>query len=376
MNAASEPAPAISVLLVDDNPLDRGMVKRELRKEFSSLNIFEATNDDELNQLLDAHPFDLVITDFQIRWTDGLDVLNRIRERRPECPVVMFTATGSEEIAVQAMRAGLDDYVVKNADQMMRLRASVRAAIRHRQMMQRVMRLESDLAHLNRITTMGEMVTVLAHEVNQPLSAISNYASACSQQLKGDVEADPLIRQAIERIEDQARRAGEIVNRLKRFVIPQPARPSPSDLNRLIEEVVVLLEPQTRQEKIEILVQGDGALSAVPVDALQMQQVLVNLLTNAIQAITAFNPRRRQIEIRTARRNAQAEILVADSGPGIAPEMVPTLFQAYATTKIDGLGMGLNISRRLIESHGGTIRLATEKSALGGACFEILLPLA
>ena len=375
MTCTPKSEPEIRVLLVDDNPLDRGMVKRELSKEFSSLKIYEATNDDELNQMLDAHPFDLVITDFQIRWTDGLDVLTRIRERRPECPVVMFTATGSEEIAVQAMRAGLDDYVVKNADQMMRLRLSARSAILRRQMMQRVARLESDLAHLNRITTMGEMVTVLAHEVNQPLSAISNYASACAKQLNDEVDADPLIRQAIQRIEDQARRAGEIINRLKRFVNPQPARPLPADLNRLIEEVVVLLEPQTRHEKIEILIRGDGALSAVPVDALQMQQVLVNLLTNAIQAIVASSPPQRRIEIQTARQSARAVILVQDSGPGIAAEVASTLFQAYATTRTDGLGMGLNISRRLIEAHGGTIRSAPEKATLGGACFEILLPL-
>ncbi len=369
---------AIRVLLVDDNPLDRGMVKRELRKEFSSVVVHEATNDEELNQMLVGFQFDLVITDFQIRWTDGLEVLNRIRERLPDCPVVMFTATGSEEIAVQAMRAGLDDYVVKNPDQMMRLRAALRSAILHRQMLQRIARLESDLAHLNRITTMGEMVTVLAHEVNQPLSAISNYANVCARQLMNDENADSQLREAIQRIESQARRAGEIVNRLKRFVNPQPTRTTPSDLNQLVRDVVVMLEPHTRHRQIDVTLQLDNRLVDVPVDALQMQQVLVNLMTNAIQAIADSASPRRTIEIQTTRKEDFAEILVRDSGPGIDPAVKPRLFQAYATTKTDGLGMGLNISRRLIEAQGGTIRLSPENPEhpdSDGACFQILLPL-
>lgn len=138
----------LNVLLVDDNPHDRGIVRRELRNEFGELNYLEVTNQEALTETLRAGDFDIVITDYQIRWTNGLNVLREVKQLYPYCPVVMFTATGSEEIAVEAMKAGLNDYVIKNLAHIVRLRAAVRAALDHAVVCRRAAFLESRLQTL------------------------------------------------------------------------------------------------------------------------------------------------------------------------------------------------------------------------------------
>lgn len=139
---------ALRILLVEDNPHDRGIVRRELRQEYSDLQFQEAANESELATAMDADGFDIVITDYQLRWTDGLKVLQAIKERYPYCPVLMFTATGSEEIAVDAMKAGLDDYIIKNIHHTVRLRGAVRSALDHAATRQRATHLDSRLQTL------------------------------------------------------------------------------------------------------------------------------------------------------------------------------------------------------------------------------------
>ena len=140
--------PTLRILLVDDNPHDRGMVRRELRNEFGEIRFKEVINESELAAALARAEFDIVITDYQIRWTNGLNVLRAVRERLPLCPVLMFTATGTEEIAVEAMKAGLDDYIVKNRHHAVRLRGAVRAALDRAETRRRADRIESRLQAL------------------------------------------------------------------------------------------------------------------------------------------------------------------------------------------------------------------------------------
>lgn len=138
----------LHILLVDDNPLDRGIVKRELRQEFGELHFHEVTNANELSAAISGDEFDLVITDFQIRWTNGLDVLRHVKLQHPTCPVLMFTATGSEEIAVEAMKSGLSDYVIKNSQHMVRLSGAVRNALENAAVVRRAAYLETRLQNL------------------------------------------------------------------------------------------------------------------------------------------------------------------------------------------------------------------------------------
>lgn len=177
----------LRVLLVDDSPFDRGMVRRELSREFSDVEFCEVTNDSEFRRALDRRDFDLVITDYQIRWTDGIQVFEKVRACVPDCPVLMFTATGGEEVAVEAMKAGLDDYVIKNARHMVRLTAAVRAVLEHHRTQARAHDLESRLSSLLaqlrvgvfRRNSLGEIV-----EANDSAARILGASSAA--ELKGE----------------------------------------------------------------------------------------------------------------------------------------------------------------------------------------------
>lgn len=141
-------ASPLTALLVDDSPHDRGMVRRELRREFDEIQFVEATNEVALGEALEAARFDLVVTDYRIRWTDGLKVLQAVKARLPDCPVLMFTATGSEDVAVEAMKSGLDDYVIKNVNHLVRLRGAARAALANAATRKRANRLASRLERL------------------------------------------------------------------------------------------------------------------------------------------------------------------------------------------------------------------------------------
>jgi PAS domain S-box-containing protein len=145
----------LHVLIVDDNPQDRALVIRELRKEFSHSDVRQVIDQAQLDQTLHDHRFDVVVTDYQLNWTNGIEVLRQVRSRYPDCPVLMFTATGNEEIAVEAMKHGLDDYIVKSPSHFVRLRAAVRAAMDHAQTRRRVTDLESRLELLLRRLRVG-----------------------------------------------------------------------------------------------------------------------------------------------------------------------------------------------------------------------------
>lgn len=145
----------LQVLIVDDNPQDRALVIRELHKEFPDPEVRQVIDQAQLDQTLRDHRFDVVITDYQLQWSDGIKVLRQVKSLIPDCPVLMFTATGSEEIAVQALKSGLDDYVVKSAAHLVRLRAAVRAALDHAQMRRYAMDLESRLDLLLRRLNVG-----------------------------------------------------------------------------------------------------------------------------------------------------------------------------------------------------------------------------
>lgn len=176
----------LRVLLVDDSPYDRGMVRRELRREFENVDLTEVTDETEFQASLENQQFDLVITDFQIRWTDGIRVLERVRQQFPDCPVLMFTATGGEEIAVEAMKAGLDDYVIKNAQHMVRLSAAVRAVLEHRRTQVRAQELENRLSSLLTRLQVGVFRRTATGEIVEANEAAARILGAQSmQELRG-----------------------------------------------------------------------------------------------------------------------------------------------------------------------------------------------
>lgn len=239
---------------------------------------------------------------------------------------------------------------------------------------ERFHRLSNDLAQVSRLGMMGEMAGALAHELSQPLSAIVNFLGAADLMLEADGPADPeRLRNAIHRASEQSTRAGEIIRRLRAFILRGEADMRAEKLTSLIREAAALALFNTSSFGVRLSYDFESDERLVLGDRIQIQQVLVNLIRNAADAMAAHGGKRRELLITTMMtRDNVIEIAVRDSGPGIAPEMLERLFSPFATTKREGLGFGLAISRRIIEAHGG--QLSAVAAPDGGALFRFTLP--
>jgi two-component system, LuxR family, sensor kinase FixL len=233
---------------------------------------------------------------------------------------------------------------------------------------------QAELVHVCRLSTMGEVATGMAHELNQPLSAIVNYANGCSRRLQGNVGKRRELVDAMGQITTQAQRASEIIRRLRALVGKQPPIRAPVDLNHLVREVCTFVEFETGKMDLEIELDLESADIPVDVDLVQVEQVLLNLVRNALDALHEVSPQARRLTVRTRSKGEYAEVAVQDTGPGIELECMQSLFEPFYTTKESGMGMGLPISQTIVENHGG--RIWAEPSSGGGAVFCIRLPLA
>lgn len=231
----------------------------------------------------------------------------------------------------------------------------------------------SELAHDLRVSTMGEMVAGLAHELNQPLYAISNYARSCELLLREHAELHSEFQRLADRLIQQATRAADIVRRLRRFVSRREPRRTKLDINQLVREAEQLMLFHAKRFSIRMEVELAAPLRPVLGDSLLIEQVLVNLVRNAFEAINDHKSDGAFVRIRTAAVDPDAvEITVADSGPGFGDAPLEQLFEAFFTTKPSGMGLGLVISRSIVQAHGGS--LTASQAPQGGAVFRILLP--
>lgn len=247
--------------------------------------------------------------------------------------------------------------------------------LRRQQIEQHARQREGELAHVLRLSTMGEMASGLAHEINQPLSAIATHAAACARRLaSGGADTDKLAG-AVTHIAEQAERAGQIVRRIRRFVVKQEPKASTIDLNEIVREAESLARYQARQQSVDIDLRLGDDLPLVVADRIQLQQVLHNLIRNALDAMSGDAPERQELFIETRRgERGTIEVSVRDSGPGLAGTTAERIFDPFFSTKSKGLGMGLSISRTIIESHGGRLWAASAQG--GGAVFRFTLPTA
>lgn len=228
------------------------------------------------------------------------------------------------------------------------------------------------LAHLSRLTTMGEMAAGLAHELNQPLYAVMNFADACAEVLKSGEPDVPRLREWNSQIAEQARRAGEIVRRLTNFVRKAPPVRTAADLNEIVMESIALVSAEINRRRVQLRLTLAPALPKVSVDRVQIEQVLVNLLRNAGEAMTEDWPER-LVTVETFQAAAdQVGVAVRDTGHGLSAVELRQIFEPFFTTKPDGLGMGLVVSRSIIEAHGGS--LAASANPDRGATFRLTLP--
>jgi PAS domain S-box-containing protein len=234
-------------------------------------------------------------------------------------------------------------------------------------------RTQAELAHLSRVLTVGELTASIAHEINQPLAAIVMNGNAALRWLALDPPNLAKARNSAELIIRDGNRASQVIARIRALLKKTPPSKSLLDINEFLLEVVDLTRAEMVGNSISLGVDLAGKLPGVPGDRIQLQQVMLNLISNAVEALRGIQDRQRTLQISSgALDDNTVRIAVGDNGPGIDTQAAPHLFKAFTTTKPDGMGMGLAISRSIVEAHGG--RLWTEANKDFGATFQFTLP--
>ncbi|HEX2222962.1 MAG TPA: response regulator [Thermoanaerobaculia bacterium] len=375
------------LLLIDDSPDDRLLARRALLKDFADLplEVEEIGDPESLRRFLEAGGFDAVVTDYQLQWGDGLEVLRDVKALFPGCPVVMFTSSGDEEVAVEAMKSGLDDYILKTPRHYSRLPVALRtaldrAAMRRELEEERARRLERErearLAAESASQMKDEFLATLSHELRTPLNAIVGWAALLRT---GDLQGEKFLR-AVESIERNARAQARLIEDLLDVSaiifgkLSLEARPI--DLLPVVEGAVDVVRATAEAKGVRLesrLKPGAGPLLGDPD---RLQQVAWNLLSNAIK----FTPRGGTVEVVLETFGEYVRLTVCDDGPGIDPTFHPFLFEPFRqanrtlTRRHGGLGLGLAIVKRLVDLHGGEVR-AENRGPGQGARFVVDLPL-
>jgi C4-dicarboxylate-specific signal transduction histidine kinase len=253
------------------------------------------------------------------------------------------------------------DYVNLYARDITEMRAAEAEARRH----------QTELVHVCRLSSMGEMATGMAHELNQPLAAIINYANGARRRFLHGASAEEL-SEPLEQITAQAGRAARIIKRLREMVERHMPDRSSVNLNEMVHEVLSFMDFEIRKSRVEIQLRLDKQLPEIRVDLVQMEQVVLNLVRNAVDALGEAGIEPAIIRISTAEKERMLTLTVEDNGPGVPEETAIRLFEPFFSTKQTGMGMGLSISETIVADHEG--RITYEPSTLGGAAFTIWLP--
>jgi len=257
---------------------------------------------------------------------------------------------------------GMDGVVVNSRDVTERKR--IEAEARQHQ---------EELSYLLRLSTMGEMAAGLAHELNQPLAAITNYAKGCARRIASSVGQPAEIVPALDKIAGQAMRAGHIIRRLRSLLRKGDVRRELADVNELVREVARFLDAEAREHAVRLELDLAPEVPQVCVDAIQVEQVLVNLLRNGLEAVSGVEGEARTLLLQTTSTDDALEVAVSDNGKGLSAEIAEKMFDPLFSTKSGSLGMGLSISRSIVEAHGG--RLWATPNPGGGTTFRFTLPL-
>jgi C4-dicarboxylate-specific signal transduction histidine kinase len=233
---------------------------------------------------------------------------------------------------------------------------------------------QTNLAHVTRVTALGEMAASIAHEVNQPLAAVVTNAAACLRWLDREPANLKEARGTLQSIVKDGNRAGEVIQRVRALANKTADQKAPLHINEVVNEVVSLVQHELSSHRVALRLELAPALPPVLADRIQLQQVILNLVINGIEAMQPVKDRPRELVIRTLQDEASHVLVtVSDVGVGVAAENADRLFDAFFTTKSSGMGMGLSICRSIVNAHGG--RLSASGNAGPGATFQFTLPL-
>ena len=236
-----------------------------------------------------------------------------------------------------------------------------------------LLRLQGRLLHVSRLATVGEMSSGIAHELNQPLCAMANYAQACDRLLALPDPDIAEIRESLQKIASQALRAGDVIRRLRSLARPPQARRDLTDINPLLAELTDLIQSDAKHHRVRYRLQPGAGLPQVWADRAQIQQLVLNLVRNAIEALAEVPAGSREVTVSTSRTDdGEVEVCVSDCGPGVSAAITPHLFAPFCTTKSAGTGLGLAMSRTIAQAHSGTLEYRPNRPA--GSCFTLTLP--
>jgi C4-dicarboxylate-specific signal transduction histidine kinase len=367
----------LRILHLEDDPKDAELIHATLEAEGIVSDLTRVETQTDFLASLERGGFDLIFADFTLPSFDGLSALKMALQKCPGVPFIFISGTLGEEVAIEALKIGATDYILKQ--RLSRIVPSVHRAIRESNERAERKRAEDalrhaqmELTHVTRIATLGEMTASIAHEINQPLSAIANSASACLRWL--DAQKLEEARRSASRVIAESHRASEIIGRIRELAKKAPPRKDWLDVNETIHEVIALVQSGVQRHRIAVEAQLSDDVPLISADRVQLQQVILNLMMNAIEAMSGTGEGSRELLVRSGTDESRRVLVsVQDSGPGLDPKSLDRLFDAFYTTKPQGLGMGLAISRSLVEAHGG--RLWASANVPHGAVFQFTLPI-
>ena len=367
-----------TVLVADDNADMLDYVRRLLAARYE----VEAVPDGQaaLDAARARRP-DLILTDVMMPRLDGFGLLQAIRtdDALRDVPVVLLSARAGEEAKVEGLEAGADDYLLKpfSARELIaRVDANLQLARLRRETGEserRYREAQTQLAHVNRVATMGELSASIAHEVTQPIAATVTNARAALRFLNAQPPNLEEARQALGATVKEGNRTTDVIDGIRALIKKAPPRNDALEINGAILEVIALTRGEILKNGVSVQTQLAEGLPLIRGDRVQLQQVILNLIINAVEAMSAVSEGARELLISTG-KDASGGVLVTvrDSGPGLNPESFAHLFDAFYTTKPGGMGMGLSICRSIVEAHGG--RIWASLAADQGTAVQCILP--
>ena len=368
----------LRILYLENDLADAELVQETLEADGIACELTRVEAEGAFRAALRRGGFDLILADYTLPAFDGLSALRIVRQQRADVPFIFVSGTLGEEVAIDALKMGATDYVFKT--RLSRLVPAIHRAMREagervelRQQRERLRQLEAELAHMDRVSIVGELAASIAHEVNQPLSGIVSSGSACLRWLAADPPNLEEARESVRRVVAAGRHAGEVIARIRALTTRSAAPAEKLDLNETIRQVLVLVRDEAKRNEVTIRTLFADGLSPVTGDRVQFQQVVLNLVINGIEAMTSVSDRARELVITTRNIDPdQVQVTVEDSGMGIDPNAIEKIFEPFYTTKSTGMGMGLSITRSILQRHGGRLWVTAQRGR--GASFYFTVP--
>jgi signal transduction histidine kinase len=299
-------------------------------------------------------------------------------QRHARLAAAMARRQAEADRALRRAHAQLEQRVEERTAELRRVNRELEIHIAERgRIEEEARRRQAELAHFARLSTVGQMAAEVAHELNQPLGAIANFAHGCAQRLRSGQVSGAELLPVVEQIAAQAMRAGGIIRQLTGFARKREARFEVRDLNRLVGDVCRFMDSEARRGRIKVRLDLAPDLPPVEFDRIQIEEVMVNLVRNALESMEAAGEAPRELSVATRMATPEmVEVTVCDTGTGFTREAAARAFEPFFTTKPYGLGVGLSISRSLIEAHGGRLWVGDGSDSARGAAVHLTLPLA